>query len=645
MFLTHCSTTEVTDVFVSDRNVTGLNIPALDTARQRTLKDSLSGWQITWNPPLSPDGWQRTYVFFDTLTTDDATKLRNGGEIGQEFSAKFQVVPREVTSFDLPTLVFRDLPACPDGCRGIHAPTTREFWFTVWAQYGDGSIGQPIRYRLFLGDEYPPTLPAIRRHIGSDTAMFAWDSVFDQTSRFVSNQYGQLKSIRWMMWRGLYQRDTARIFLKTDSSKAGDVWSVADVARITDTAQWADSLTDSSKINQPGFRLHVSGLRPFHTYTLLVQYVDRFGKISTSTAQMFTTRDSLLPEGVSGITAAPVSPTSANILFSAPCDTFGPGTVPLTTNYPNRGIRWITAILNNSRVDSIEIPGDSTVGRNAEWANGNWSWKGNQWTWSWGSLDPGSLDSVTFEVSDQSGNTQAASTPSVRFQMGRSSAVQDLACLPGYTAVGAGFTKIGTDSTTVPAFCMETWPHATTSGRLIDSTSWTHAQSTCDSVGAQVCSEAQWQHACEGDGDSTALRYGVTGLPGSSDTIGLLKDRCGLFSGDSNWLTRRDPRCLSPWGVRGLAGPLHEVVSGAYSSDSNFVGIPIIKGGTWLLPSNPASAKSSVTCRFRNYPAWSDSIVVKGTKIPRPRSELGRDIGFRCCLPPTKLAGRRTLTP
>jgi hypothetical protein len=648
LFLTHCSTTDPTEVFVSDRNVTGLNIPALDTARMRGLGDSASGWQITWNPPLSPDGWQRTYIFFDTLTDDDVTRLRNGGELGQEFSAKFQIVSKEKTSFDIPTTVFKDKDrvACPEGCRGMKAPTTREFWFTAWAQYGDGSIGQPIRYRLFLGDEYPPTLPAIRRHIGSDSAMFAWDSVFDQTSRFVSHQYGQLKSIRWMMWRGLYQRDSARIFLKTDSSKVGDVWSVADVARITDTAQWADSLTDSSKINQPGFRLHLSGLRPFHTYTLLVQYVDRFGKTSTSTSQIFTTRDSLPPVGVTDIQVEPQSPTAANVGFGPACDTFIANTEPLTSKFPNRNIRWITAILNGTRVDSVEIKGDSTVGLGTEWSSGNWSWNKTRWTWTWGSLDPGSTDSIRFEVSDLSGNPQSTPTPTKIFTMPISPAITGLTCPAGYTAVGAGYTKIGTDTarTSVPAYCMETWPR-TTAGRFIDTTTWSQAQSTCDSVGGMVCSEAQWQHACEGDGDSTALHYGVTGLPGSDDSIGLLRDRCGLFSGDSSWLTRRDPRCLGPWGVRGLAGPLHELVSGSFGSDSNFTGVHILKGGTWLLPSNLATAKSSAACRYRNYLAWSDSILVKAVKVPRPRTGLSKNIGFRCCLPATGIAGRRTQAP
>lgn len=651
LFLANCSTTEVTDVFGLDRNVTGLNIPALDTTRLKTLPADKSGWQLTWTPPLSPTNWQRTYIFYDTLPSDEVAKLKNGGELAQDFHTRFATVPDSVLAFDIPTSVLTDTLDCKSGCQGTKAPTSRAFWFTVWAQYADGNIGQPVRYRLFLGDEYPPTLPAIRRTIGSDTALFAWDSVFDQTSRFSTRQFGQLHSIRWQLWRGLYQRDTASVKLTQLRHQDGEVWSKADVDLVrsaTDTVAWIDSLADSTAINQPGFRLHLSGLRPYRTYTLLIQYVDRFGKTSTSIAQAFTTRDSLPPEGVSGIKATALTPTLAEVSFSAPCDTFDRSGNALTSLYPNRGIQWITAILNGQRVDSLKIAGDSTIGAGTSLESDNWTWNGKTWIWTWGSMDPGSTNSVRFEVSDLSGNPQRSPTPATSFSMPRDPSVNGLSCDSGYTAVGKGWTLVGTDTVQVPAYCMETWPRST-AGRLVDQTTWDAAVQTCAEENALVCSESQWQHACEGTGDSTALHYGVTGLPAASDSIALLTERCGLFSGDSSWLSRRDPRCLGPWGIRGLAGPLQEVVSGSYSSHAAFAGVHVLKGGSWLTPYNTTVAKASVACRYRNYPAFSDSVyVVTGTdstKVPRPRTGLGKDLTYRCCKPLTAAAGRRLSLP
>lgn len=652
MFLTQCSTTEPTPLFVSDRNVTALNIPELDTAHLKSVPDSLSGWQLTWNPPLTPDGWIRTYIFFDSLNSDDQALLANRDLRGQVFSTKFAVVEEQGTAFEIPTRLLSDNSTpCLNGCRGKQVPTTRDFYFTAWAQYGEGDIGQPIRYRFFLGDEYPPMLPAIRRFVGSDTALFAWDSVLDQQGRYIPPRAGNLRTIRWKLWRGLFQRDTARIRLVRDSSRSIGTQSHVWVKAMTEEANpnmvpWTDSLSgaDTALANPSEFFLHLSGLRPFHAYTLVIQYVDRSGATRTSTStsipQQFTTRDSLAPVGVGNVTIAPTSPTRAEIRFTAPCDTFGANTVPLTAAFPNRGIGKITALLNEQRVDSVQIPGDSSVGRGIPLDKGNWNWDGLQWTWKWGSLQPGSTDSVRFEAMDLSGNIQLLPSPSWPFTMPQSPLVQGIICPAGMIPVGAGSTVIGNLTVPVPAFCMESWPHADTSGRLIDSTSLAEADQACNAIGAAVCSESQWQHACEGEGDATALRYGVTGLPAASDTLSLLQERCGLFSGNSNWLTLRDLRCIGPWGVHGLAGPVLEFVQGTYDTGALYAGVPVLKGGPWVLPTDLAQAGTSVPCRARSYPAWSDSVLVNGLKVPRPRTTLGKDIGFRCCRPALSGAGR-----
>lgn len=652
LFLTHCSSPESPALFVSDRNVTALNIPELDTAHLKSVPDSLSGWQLTWNPPLTPDGWQRTYVFFDSLNSDDQAQLRNGGPLGQVFSSKFAVIEGQATQFEVPTRLLSDSSStCLNGCRGKLVPTTRDFYFTVWAQYGDGDIGQPIRYRFYLGDEYPPQLPAIRRFVGSDTALFTWDSVLDQAGRFIAPRAGNLRNVRWKLWRGLFQRDSARIRLVRDSSKAignqSHIWvtALADAPNPGDSA-WTDSLSgpDTALANPGQFFLHLRGLRSFRAYTLVVQYVDRSGaprtSTSTSTPQQFTTRDSLAPVGVGEVSIAPQSPTLATFRFAAPCDTFAANTVPLTASYPNRGIAKITALLHEARIDSVQIPGDSSVGRGASLEKGNWNWNGQQWSWRWGSFRPGSSDSVRFEVTDLSGNVQALPSAAWPFTMPVDPSIQGVSCPDGMVPVGAGTTVVGNATVPVETFCMQVWPYTDSSGRLPDSLTFEEATQACSRMGATVCTEPQWQHACEGQGDSTALHYGVTGLPASSDTLGLLQERCGLFSGNPSWLTQRDPRCIGPWGVHGLAGPVLEFVQGRYDTGALFAGVPVLKGGTWRLPSNLALSGATVPCRARTYPAWSDSVSVGGVKVPRPRPTLGKDIGFRCCRPPLSGAGR-----
>jgi Sulfatase-modifying factor enzyme 1 len=621
----------------------------------KTLPDSLSGWQLTWTPPLSTDGWTRTYVFFESLTADQAKALVNGADLPSGgLGSPYLILPAGALSLDIPTRYLTDSSnACmTKGCRGMAAPTTREFWYTVWAQYGSGDVGEPIRFRLFLGDEYIPELPAIRRDIGWDTAQFAWDSTFDQVSRFVPHQFGKLSQIRWKLWRGLYQVDSSLVRLQSGASSIGHAQSTAlpEHHQPGDVSDWSDSLTDSASINTPLTRLSLHGLKPFQTYTLVITYVDRFGNRSPSTPQTFSTRDSLPPVGVTGISALPASPTLVNVNFQAATDSFSSAAIALRDAFPNYHIRWIHAILNGKRVDSLDLPNDSSFAKGQENASGNWTWSNNRWTWSWPSMQPGSTDSVYFLVTDLSGNLQTEAPEKYEIKMYVDASVANLGCPAGYTPVGAGrtFRRSG-DTIQVPSVCMETYPHSDATLKPIISVTFEQAQAACAADGARLCSEWEWQHACEGNGDSTALLYGVASLTGTGDMSTLLKDRCGLFSGDSSWLLARDPRCMSPWGIHNMAGPVFEIVDSLYSTlDPKFTGVRILKGGPWEAAENYNPAPTAA-CRYRNYPAYSDSIndtvQFAGNKIPRPRADFQRGFGFRCCRPATALSGRRIFLP
>jgi formylglycine-generating enzyme required for sulfatase activity len=643
LFFNGCSSTTAPDAFISDRNVTGLNVPSLDTARMKSLPDSLSGWQLTWYSPLTTDGWTRTFVFLsDTLTPDQKSALANGSWAPSAGYPSYGSIAAGALSLDLPTSAFKGT-GCPAGCRGTKAPTDKDFLFTVWAQYSDGNVGEPVRYRLYLGDEYPPELPAIRRTRGSDSATFAWDSVFDQTSRFVSHQFGQLRTLRWKLWRGMYQIDSALVKMQLLNSSAGEIrCRILPVSRGSDTSDWSASLSDSALINVPSTRLTILGLRPYASYTLVLSFTDRSGQTSTSTSQFFTTLDSLPPAGVSDLRDSAVSSTSAAILFQPPTDSFNSQGAPVALA-PNYHIASMVAILNGRRVDSLALADSSFMAGTAN-SSGNWNWDGSRWAWIWPTLDPGSTDTVTFEVTDKSGNPQATATTAHVFSVRKDPSVQNLSCPAGYTAVGGGWTRSPKgDTVRLSAYCMETYPHADASGRPRTDVSFEQAQAACAADGGRLCSEWEWQHACEGAGDSTALQYGVLGLSGSahSDTVTQLKATCGLLSGDSTWLSRRDPRCLSPWGIHEMSGPVFELVDSLYApADTNYAGVRILKGGSWKAASNSAASSAS-TCRYRNYPAYSDFVTIGGTSVPHPMASFTQGFGFRCCRPAGLIAGRR----
>ena len=638
-----CSSTTAPDAFSSDRNVTGLDVPILDTARMKSLPDSLSGWQLTWSSPLTTDNWTQTYIFWsDTLTTDQKNALANGSWTPPAGFPSYSVVPAQGLSLDLPTRAFTGTN-CPSGCRGTKAPIDKAFLFTAWAQYSADNVGEPVRFRLFLGDEYPPELMVPRRTIGSDSAVFAWDSVFDQTSRFVTHQFGQLSSLKWKLWRGMYQIDSALVKMQLLPSTVGEIRCTAlSTPRSSDNSDWTSSVNDSSLINAATTHLTILGLRPYSSYTLVLSFTDRSGQTSTTTSLFFTTRDSLPPTGVSNLTDSILLPTSAAIFFQPATDSFDAHGNAVTTQ-PNYHIASMVAILNGRRADSLALS-DSSFMAGSPSSSGNWNWDGSRWAWIWPTLDPGSTDTVTFEVTDKSGNVQATATAPLTVIMPKDSLVQKLSCPTGYTAVGGGWTRTSKgDTVRLSAYCMETYPHANASGTPRTDVTFDQAKAVCVADGGSLCSEWEWQHACEGVGDSTALQYGVLGLSGSShsDTVTLLKSTCGLLSGDSTWLTHRDPRCLSPWGIHNMAGPVFELVDSLYApSDTNYTGVHILRGGSWKAASNSAASSAS-TCRNRNYPAYSDSVTIGGTLVQRPMANFSQGFGFRCCHPASLAAGRR----
>lgn len=282
-----------TDQFVADYDLTGLDVPEFDTARIKSLPDSLSGWQLTWNSALTAEGWARTFIFWsDTLTVSQKAALANGSWTPTSDFPKYSVVPAYVNFLDIPTKVFVGTN-CPNGCRGNAIPTDKVFYFTVWAQYSDGLPGKSSCYRMYLGDAYPPELPAIGRNIGTDSAVFLWDSVFDQTSHYVTHQFGQLRYIRLRLWRGTSQADSNLMEMQLVPTANNGILRCTTISESykMDASDFSVSVSDSLKINAPRTQLVILGLQPSSAYTLVISFVDRANQESATAPQVFMTLD------------------------------------------------------------------------------------------------------------------------------------------------------------------------------------------------------------------------------------------------------------------------------------------------------------------------------------------------------------------
>ena len=137
--------------------------------------------------------------------------------------------------------------------------------------------------------------------------------------------------------------------------------------------------------------------------------------------------------------------------------------------------------------------------------------------------------------------------------------------------------------------------------------SWTHADRICRSLGKRVCLESEWNFACEGEEmrpypygwkrDSSVCNADHTDIV---DAAGKLKD---LRAPGNAY-----PRCVSPFGVRNLAGNLEEFVTMDRSKPAR----PVMKGAYWQPSRNFCRAAQTGHDRYYN----------------------GTETGFRCCSGP-----------
>jgi formylglycine-generating enzyme required for sulfatase activity len=129
-------------------------------------------------------------------------------------------------------------------------------------------------------------------------------------------------------------------------------------------------------------------------------------------------------------------------------------------------------------------------------------------------------------------------------------------------------------------FCIEAKEHLSAESELpVNKASWTHATRICEAMGARLCTAAEWQFACEGEEmrpypygwerDSTACNVDIgEGL----GRVGRLADHrapAGAF-----------PRCLSAFGVHGMAGNVDEWVT----IEGRTKGKREVMKGSWWIP-------------------------------------------------------------
>ena len=636
-----CTSDDVTDPFAQDRNVSALDLPEIDSLVADSVSkglypDSLSGWELHWSKPLSTTGAQTLYVLSDSAI--DPASLTNGsGDFdfaGAGLSAPLARLPVTDSVWKIPSSLLG---------HGRAARADKVFWFSVWVRYADGAVGTPVRYRFYLGDEYPPEIPVVDTVVGQTDFSIAFDRPRDMIGRFDETFKGRVDSIRALWWKGVHIKDSSGA--KCDTVKVP-----------------LDSLRDTSVHR---FHMTLGGMATESPYMVLLQFFDSAGNRSSLGPFPVKTHDDRIPSGASNGAVEATSHNRIVLTWDAASDSFANGSYR-TSTAPNHRIgsyRVLLASPPSARfraVDSVDLNSDSASFRSGKtWPSdtsmSRFRWNKASWRWAWPNVPPGGSFRLAIVVRDRSGNLAADTL----FVSGSTKPITGIACPTG-SAIQGLVPVQGND--TLGDFCIERFEHVA-SAQVVHGATWAEAIAGCEKAGGELCSEAQWQRACETEpGTSDIHGFGAIEVESSDDIDMWLKEVCGVGTGKADSLaandtTRRDPRCVSAWGVRDMPGQMAEWTrdvwysrrdtlksnqfdgwNAAYlgASDYSPTKHGVLRGGSWLDISNLDLRKSLARCKSRTYAAFSsDTTLANGAVVRKPNPDgKASSFGYRCCYKP-----------
>ncbi len=219
-----------------------------------------------------------------------------------------------------------------------------------------------------------------------------------------------------------------------------------------------------------------------------------------------------------------------------------------------------------------------------------------------------------------------------------------LSCPSGFVAIPGGRFLRGDTTVTVstadekPAltryqqsYCIEQYEHRDESRDFTTRKTWQEAYQTCSDLATTMtasdstwlCTESEWERACEGSLPDVPLVYGMQSEKRSSTGV---RYACNIGTGDSAMAkspSLRDPECISYDGVNDLAGNLSEWVLDPYTlsgypatSDTLARGIPHtaqtsssrrgFRGTNYLNPTqSPAVLLARARCSNRDFATQS----------------------------------------
>lgn len=641
--LTACSDDDSSIEFLFNREASDVSV-LRSCAKEG---DTSACFRIRLRYPMETENLECIYMWVDTTVVDDTSKAVSSDQI-EKATAKFDYPKGTKALYDTIDVT---------SYAKKYLDTYDSLQVAFYCEYSDNDDpGAVQRVFLHFGDDMPPSRVSIYDSVWTTGALIEWYRPTDQVDFYKPTELsGPIVGYNIVLYSPNKNEDLRNVKIHLYSpdgeDSTGTLYKRHYRIRANNDSVWVDGVGHGDNVKNylrfvvldgkgfnfeedslNRFRVVFEGLKAESQYNIGLSAWDSSGNSSgnegvatVESYQLFMTTDSI----------APLMPTKLYILE----DTLFPGTARLDSNNRLR-IFWSRSVDpltkdHGIRADSIISMPDTcawklcydTVGTfvidyydtaSKEWVTyDDVGGEGRYSTMYARSADTMKVSSYGSFVTDTIRWVSPGDTLILRIRAKDISGyyslplIDTIAISPGVLASQVTcpdkFLPVSVSKDTV--FCMERFEHQDDSGKFVNNVLYSEALAACEAISASgfkvsLCNERDWERVCLSGG---TLSYGVL-QEEDIDATEYLFSYCNVATNDSvaaNDVTKRNPRCVNPMGIRDFPGQLQEWAKGR-SEDT----AAVVKGGSYKV-FNGLERESIAYCTNRSFPYFTRLDYVK----------------------------------
>jgi hypothetical protein len=566
-----------------------MDVSIVKRCKDGSFEPGANCYLMRWRHPIEKNGLQSYYIWLDTTVVRDSVQEVSQTLMNQAAATVVYNDKTEGDSLDLTDLISGFLER-----DSLH--------IAIWAKYSGSEQGAVQHLHVYFGDDVSPSVISFRDSVSANTIWIDWVRPTDQrdfyfpevidgpiagyniTIRAETNATEDIRNINvYASIAGNNANpDDLRYFYRFNKDGRGVKLEGVnrDEPRFLRLAviDGKGFVNDNSSANN--WRMQITGLKPESSYNVTIVALDSSGNRSGEYSRPVMTTDNIAPliasefwsykdpsDGLRHLdsnrlilfwlrSVDPLSPTQMSLesILSIPSG----ASYREVSNYlieQWNGKAWdtiprVSAIRSgyysarySLESDSMKLdPGGKYVSDTLRW------------------VLPGDTIILRMRAIDSSGHYSSALINTIYVSKGEL----------GQYKCPANFAPVRKDSSSV--FCMEKLEHASGNG-FEKNVLFIEAKRSCEASGFNLCTEQEWNAACNSRGSYGIIEDRDAGISG------FLSDHCGVGTGDSLSavdVSKRSRICASPDGIRDLPGQLQEWVIG---SDGN----PLLKGSSYAI--------------------------------------------------------------